>query len=386
MKENNPIRIFVDAHVFDHEFQGSRTFIREIYNVLAQKKNIQLFLGAFDVVNLKKNFPQAANVFFVKYKSSSRFKRLLRDIPLAIKKYDIHFAHFQYIIPPGKKCKYIVTIHDVLFSEFPEEFPFLYRVIRRILFKRSAIRSDIVTTVSGYSKKSIQKYLGIKSDNIHIIPNGVNNIFFESYSKNGAIDAIKNKYGIERFILYVSRVEKRKNHIALLKAFLQLKLYQQGYYLVLLGHQSTRVNELDEILEQLPPEIKKFIIMNSKIDDAELLEFYRASTIFAYPSKAEGFGIPPLEAGALRIPVICSNASAMAEYSFFGENHIDPTNFDLFCERLNSLIKTPPGENDLNNIAELIHQRYSWTQSAENLYRLILSHKTVTLNSKNQTE
>ena len=67
MKES--IRLFADAHILDGEFQGSRTFLREIYNILSQKENIEIYLGAYNISSLEKNFSNVKNIRFIKYKS-----------------------------------------------------------------------------------------------------------------------------------------------------------------------------------------------------------------------------------------------------------------------------------------------------------------------------
>lgn len=366
------IRIFVDAHVFDGEFQGTRTFIRGIYSILGQKPGIQLYFGANDIENLKKNFPQNENTGFIQYKTSSGLARLMFEIPSIIKKYRIDFAHFQYFVPPVRNCKFIVTTHDVIFNEYPEEFSWWYRVRKNFLYRISALRADIITTVSGYSKKSIQKYLGIRSKEIYITPNGVGSHFFEEGDRKRSQQFIMQNYGLEKLILYVSRIEPRKNHALLLKAFLELELYQRGYYLVLLGHETTRTPEFDRIMDRLPAEIKKFIWINGDVSDEVLVEFYRAATVFVYPSKAEGFGIPPLEAAALKTPVLCSCTSAMDDFDFFGEDLFDPLNYDEFKKKLRNAIDAPHDEAYLRNLSELIRQNYTWERSAEKLYEIIL--------------
>ena len=92
--------------------------------------------------------------------------------------HNIDYAHFQYVIPPIKKCKYIVTIHDVLFLDFPQYFPFLYRLKNNLLFKYSAKKSDIVLTVSQYSKERIEMHFNI--NDVKIIPNAVDLTYFET--------------------------------------------------------------------------------------------------------------------------------------------------------------------------------------------------------------
>src|ERR1044072_8702325 len=103
MMENKQIRLLVDAHVFDDEFQGTRTFLKGIYSHLLEKNNIHFFLAAHDDENLKKNFPggiDRPNVTFIKYRKRSGLQRLTYEIPSLIRKYNIDYAHFQYITPP----------------------------------------------------------------------------------------------------------------------------------------------------------------------------------------------------------------------------------------------------------------------------------------------
>src|SRR5213079_2378602 len=146
--------------------------------------------------------------------------------------------------------------------------------------------ANILTTVSAFSKASIEKHLGITEGKTVIIPNGVSDKFFEAYDKRKSKTRIALKYGIDRHILYVSRLEPRKNHIALLKAWLELELFKKGIWLVMLGHRSLKTEEFDRMLLELPESIRSCIYMNDAIDDNDLLEFYRAADVFVYPSKA----------------------------------------------------------------------------------------------------
>ena len=372
MSAVRPIRLFLDAHVLDQEFQGTRTFIREIYSLLACKEDVELFVAAFDTENLKRNFPGRENVHFIPYRSRSSLVRLGWEIPEMLKKYRIDYAHFQYITPLFKRSRYIVTIHDVIFSEYPDEFSLPYRVMKKMLYGRAARMADILTTVSEYSERSIRKFLRVGADKpIPIIPNGVASKFFLPFDRRQSADHIAQRYGLQKMILYVSRIEPRKNHVFLLKAFLELELYRKGHYLVMLGHQSIRIPELDDLLRSLPGEVRTFIFMSDSVNDSDLLEFYRAADVFVYPSRAEGFGIPPLEAAALRIPVICSNSSAMEQYRFFGAYHIDPYDLALLKSKLISILDEPPAAAVLEDISRRVQAEYSWEHAAEALYKAL---------------
>lgn len=373
MSTRAPIRLFVDAHVLDHEFQGTRTFIREIYKILIARKELLFFFAANDVENLRNYFPPQENVRYLKYKSRSSIVRLGWEIPAMLRQNDIDYAHFQYITPLFRRRGYIVTIHDVIFSEYPDEFSRSYRIAKKFLYRRSARMAAVLTTVSTYSERSIRKFLDIPAAIlIHIVPNGVGPKFFAPYDQERSRAHIAERYGVQNSILYVSRIEPRKNHVFLLKAFLELELYKQGYYLVLLGHQSIKLPELDMLLAGLPPEIRRFVFMSDRVDDADLLEFYRAARVFVYPSRAEGFGIPPLEAAALQVPVICANTSGMEQFGFFGEYHIDPYDLELLKIKLVKLLNQSPAPMELARISALIRERYSWEGAAKALYESII--------------
>lgn len=384
MKNEDTIKIFVDGHVFDGKFQGSRTFIKELYSNIAAMKDVELFLGACDINNLQQIFGNSSNIRFIKYRSQSSLTRLIFEIPRILKKHSIDYAHFQYICPLVKSCRFIVTTHDLVFNEFPEEFSLWYRLVKNLLFKTSAKKADILTTVSRYSKGSIEKFFGITGNAIHIIPNGVSNLFFADYDKENAKQFIKNKYGVEKMILLVSRFEPRKNHALLLKAYIDLELYKQGYSLALLGWHENMSNEgFNTMMKNLPDHIRPFIFMNQHADDNDLLQFYRAAELFVYPSKAEGFGIPPLEAAAVKIPVLCSNSSAMSDFSFFGTGHFDPENYSLFKSKLANAITTTANKSELNTIAATVQSNYNWKQSAAALYQLIQTDRANTVLNKN---
>ena len=238
--------------------------------------------------------------------------------------------------------------------------------MKNFLFNISAHKADILTTVSAYSKKSIQKYFGIEEEKIHITPNGVNEVFFQPYNKQDSKNYIQREYGFDKFILYVSRFEPRKNHAMLLKVFLDLKLYNKNYHLVLLGAKSIATPEFDDMLNKLSQPIKSFIFINEAINDKNIIEFYRAADVFVYPSKAEGFGIPPLEAVAVKIPVLCSNSSAMSDFVFFGDDLFDPFNYEEFKMKLENICKNGTNDANLSDICNTVRQKYSWKESARN--------------------
>lgn len=140
--------------------------------------------------------------------------RLFYFFPKLLKTGRFDYVHFQYLIPffLSKKVKYIVTIHDIIPIDFSKYYSLAYRLKVAWLFRRAARKSDVLLTVSEYSKERISKKFCVPENKIHITENAVKDIFEISKIKK---EGFYEKYG--KYLLYVSRIEERKNHITLLK-------------------------------------------------------------------------------------------------------------------------------------------------------------------------
>lgn len=361
------MKLVVDAHVFDEKFQGSRTYVKGLYSALfLLKPDWHFFLVAHDIKNLQAEFGKRENVTYVPLKSKNKYWRLFYELPAIIRELKVDFAHFQYISPLFKSCRYIVTTHDILFEEqrFRKYFPFKYRFVNGLFFKRSVKGADIVVTVSDYSKQKIAEIYKINPERIFVTSNAIE-IPSSTIVKN---DYIRNNYGCTKYILYVSRIEPRKNHLALLKAYINLRLYEHNYQLVFVGSFDIAYPEMDEFITNHKDQFEKRLYKFRDVSQADLQQFYTNAEFFVYPSLAEGFGIPPLEAAMCHQKVLCSSATAMKEFSFF-KYHIDPERQDMFEQAITSLITDD--EYDFGRIQKAIAHSYQWPKSAEVLIKAI---------------
>lgn len=371
MSTKRVLKIFVDGYLLNKEHQGTKTYIRELYLAFAaQNPDILIFIGCFKDLSVEKEFSELKNIRFIYFQQSSRVLRMFFEIPKIIKEQQFDFAHFQYVIPflKYKSCKYIVTIHDVLFNDFKAYFSYQYRLKRSFLFKYSAKKSDFLLTVSNYSKKKIKEYYKLDNKNIFITPNGVNESFFLPYSKKEAIEYIQNKFGIQDYILYVSRIEPRKNQQGLLKAFFDLE--ETDTQIVFIGVNSLNNREFTSLIASLSAAQKKRVHILNNISESDLLLFYQAAKVFAYPTFAEGFGIPPLEAAALRIPVLCSNKTAMKDFEFFSPYFIDFNDKDAITKSLSEILKNQ-NPRHLSEIQTVIRDTYNWKASSKVLTSIL---------------
>ncbi len=362
-------KVFIEGHTLDKGNEGASTYLMNIYSIIIkQNKEYIFYIGSNNPKKISLLFGKFNNVKIIKYKFQNSFLRTFIDVPNIIKKNKINFAHFNYLIPfiKNKNCKYFVTTHDILFEDFPEYFPFKYRIIRSFFFKLSVKMADQVFTVSKYSKKRIASLYKISSNNICITSNAVSKDFIEfNKSKNFSKKYISNKYGVNNFILYVSRIEKRKNQSLLLEQFLDKKLYLKNWKLVFIGSNSLKSDFLNTF-NSLSPKIKKNIYWLYDIPYEDLINFYNACEFFVFPSSAEGFGIPPLESASLNAPTMCSNQTAMEEFTFFKNSSFNPKNFDEFSRTLDFMINNYK-KIDTNSVKNEIINKYSWERSANQI-------------------
>jgi glycosyltransferase involved in cell wall biosynthesis len=352
------LRLLVDAHVFDGAMQGTTTYLRGLYSALVKDERFEITLAARNVENLRRIFPES-EFRFVKLKSANKFKRLAFEFPSLIRKGDFDFAHFQYITPPSVACRYINTIHDLLFLDYPRLFPFFYRLIKGLTFRASARRSNVLCTVSQFSRNAIAQHFKINEELITVTPNAVS-------IPPDIVPDIRSRYSLNNYLLYVSRFEPRKNHVALLKAFVDLGLGEKGFKLVFIGRRKdVETVEYDAAFNALPPEIKSSVLHLENIDEHELAGFYRYAQLFVYPSLAEGFGIPPLEAALNKCKVICSNRTALADFDFFGQYLFDPGSHEVLKEMIGRALADSAYPFD--DIARKVREHYSWERSAREL-------------------
>lgn len=356
MKNTN---ILVDCHVFDQSLQGTTTYIKGIYLELIKDKTKNFYFVSHNY-NLEEIFGKQENVHYIKFKSKNKFYRLLIELPQIIKKHNIDYAHFQYIVPPLKRCKYIVSLHDVLFLDYPKYFPFIYKVSKKILYKYSAKYSDIVLTVSEFSKNRIERHFNLQ--NIYITPNAVEASFYETYDKVAVQKQVSEKFGIQNYFLFVSRWEPRKNHHLLLKVFVE-KEYFKEYNLVFLGDEAIENKEYNKYYKSLSHNIKSKIYKLNKISFNDLLLINRAAKLSVYPSIAEGFGIPPLESIACGIPTVCSNTTAMSDFNFMSDCLFNP--FDAID--LDNKIRIALSDQNLNDKKEKVFKKYNWRIAAKQI-------------------
>lgn len=369
------IRIFFDGHLFDVIYQGTRTLLKGLLLELFKSEYFDIYIGAMDKSNLDKEFGSKCNYKFIKYRHKDTLRRLIIDIPEFENEYAFDYIHMFYICPPFlRRARLIVNICDILFTSFPEEFPKWYNISRKIMFKHAAKKSNVLFTISNYSKNEIKKIFKINGEKIHILPNGFDQTFNYKINDELSAERIKRKYGVRNFILFVSRIEPRKNHDLLLKAYLRLKLYEKGLSLVFVGSRAIDNDIFYNDIKNIPNNIRESIFQFEDVPIDDLIDMYRSTRLFVFPSKGEGYGYPPIEAVSLSAPTICSNNTAMADFKNFDIPLFSP--FDLEDLERNLLKYLNSKRGDFYETALSIRQNLTWDKCASEFQRIIIEDYT----------
>jgi glycosyltransferase involved in cell wall biosynthesis len=311
-------RIGVDFHTFDGLFQGSRSHLLGLYREAVRRApEYDFVFFCADPARLREADPAFAlhNVQCVAMAHASGLARLGWQLGWLRRRHRIDLLHVQYRMPllPLGACA--VTIHDTLFETHPQFFTAAFRRMARLTGRRSVKRAALLLTVSDFSRREIARLYGVDPLAITITGNGVDLSRFHPASVEGGDDArgagLVRALGAEpgQYLITVGRLEPRKNHLNLVRAYASLA--QPRPPLLIVGQRDFDHDPAFAEVQALG--LAGEVRFLERVADAELPALLRHARLFVYPSFAEGFGMPVLEAMASGVPVVTSDTTALAE-------------------------------------------------------------------------
>lgn len=365
-------RIGIDLHVASGLFQGSRTHCLELFSrVVAITPECDFIVFSENpghLISFSSNF-RLPNVLLVEMPHKSAPIRLIWQLPRLARRYNLSLLHTQYIAPPLTRCPTAVTIHDILFESHPQYFDraFVYR--SRLLVPRSARRSVTVFTVSDFSEQQIHRIYGIPREKVHIIPNGVDLCRFFP-GELGRDFVPKLGLSPREYYLTVGRLEPRKNHIALLQAWSNLRSPRPK--LAIVGQRHFGYSDVISLISSL--HLESDVLLFENISDDALPTLYRNARGFLYCSWAEGFGMPLLEAMASGVPVISSRNTALEEVGSEAVLYADPSQPQDISEKIELLERDASLRENLISGGLERAGHYTWESSAQTVRMAYLEH------------
>ncbi len=351
------MKIMLDHKGFVERFGGVSRYFYEVvkenpeYFDIAMKYSVNEYLKDF---NLPIKFIFNNVNFRGKYRLISVINKPNSIRQLLSRKYDIvHLTHYDPYLFPFRKNEILVsTIHDLNFFSRPD----LFSSKRAEELKHGQIacakKSDHLIAVSQNTKRDLVQYLNIPEEKITVIYHGID----KNLRKIEEARLIKEPY-----ILFVGyRGAEYKNFLNAAKAFSILSEKYEDLHLVCTRDDFSK-NEL-ELFQQLG--IQKRVI-HKAASEKELINLYSNAELFIFPSFAEGFGFPLLEAMSCSCPVVCSNTSCFPEIAGNSALYFDPNSIENMVSSMESYLKDSNLKKQMIDRGLERTKLFSWKKSSD---------------------
>jgi glycosyltransferase involved in cell wall biosynthesis len=271
----------------------------------------------------------------------------------------------------------IVTLHDAFPFVHPESHNWLDNWRYRWYLPSALRKTSQVITVSESSRSDLETHLGLDSDRISVIPEGVDPRFSPTSAPNG--HEVLKKYGVTSpYLLYVGALNGRKNIARMLEAFSIAREQHPDYTLVIAGKKQWKTKSIDEAMSNR--DLQRTVHFTGYVDDDDLPELYRSATAFLFPSLYEGFGLPPLEAMACGTPVITSDISSLPEVMGNAALMVDPLDVLSLSNAIKRVLSDPVLRQSMIGRGLTRANDFRWENSAEqtmSLYERVLALRNV---------
>ncbi|MCX6030228.1 MAG: glycosyltransferase family 1 protein [Chloroflexi bacterium] len=227
-----------------------------------------------------------------------------------------HAAHADLLHVPGfdaprcTPCPVVLTVHDLIGMLFPQNLPPVSRFYWSRWLPWSVRWASRVIADSEHTRRDIVRLMRIPAERIAVIPLGVQPAFRPIHDAT-LLAALRQKYGLPtQIILYVGTLEPRKGLEMLVDAYAALAS-EIAHDLVIAGKRGWYTEGLFRQVVQLG--LERRVHFTDYVPDEDLPGLLNLADVFVFPSRYEGFGLPPLEAMACGVPVISSDAASLPE-------------------------------------------------------------------------
>ena len=311
-------------------------------------------------------------------------------LPNAVHKHRVDILHCtSNTAPMFVNVPLVLTLHDIIYLE---NFKFIsykstvYQLIgnfyRRWVVPRILNKSEVIVTVSNTEKSTIvQKYPEL-SDKVKVVYNSYGEYF--KYPPVQKEEEIIAKYNLpEKYIFCLGNQSPKKNLSNILKGyFLFLEKTEEKIPLVLADHSP---GDIFLLLNSASSKYRPYLRFIGYVSNSEIPIIYKNSEMFLYPSIRESFGIPLLEAMAMKTPVLTSNISCMPEIAGRSAFLADPFNPSSIANGIEALLHNQKLRNTLIERGSQRIKIFSWENSARQMieiYEQIFKDKYVSKNKK----
>lgn len=363
------MRIGIDAKWYFEGPPSGRRVVRALVEAMLRHDQTNEYYIFLNQRHRAEQFPvQGPNIHLVYVWAGNNQLSNVFVLPYYSTRYKLEVILYQNFVSPFGAGKKIAYIHDVLFLSNPE----FYTAYERLYFaplKFLTRRADAVITVSEEERKRLIHFGFAKDpDKLFVAHHGVDSTFLPSDNYDTKrVEAVKLRYSLpDRFLLFVGRLNLRKNVDNLLKAVAQLE--DKSIPLVIVG--STNWKESNHIQTIKTLGIEDRVQFKGSIDQ-DLGIVYSLSTLFCFPSFAESFGLPPLEAMACGVPVVVSDTTSLPEICGDAGNYVAPDRPELIAATIDSLLRNGELYESKKMLGLAQARKFTWENAARRVLQVM---------------
>ncbi|MBI5303378.1 MAG: glycosyltransferase family 4 protein [Chloroflexi bacterium] len=272
--------------------------------------------------------------------------------------------------PHGIAIPWVVTVYDLSFIRYPQSFNTANRLYLTWAVRDAVRRANRVIAISESTKRDLVNLFGIAASQVSVVYCGTDPLFSPTPNSLHPSPTMP-----EKMILYVGTLEPRKNVARLIRAFARAKRAAHlPHKLALIGARGWKHTDVNAAIEA--ENVRDDVILPGYVPTDDLPNWYRAAELFVYPSRYEGFGMPPLEAMACGTPVVTTNASSLPEVVGDAALQVSPDDDDALADAITRALTDRALREQMRARGLARAAQFSWTRAGNEtaaIYRALLA-------------
>jgi glycosyltransferase involved in cell wall biosynthesis len=347
--------VLVDARVSARGHTGIARYVRELAPRLGASRGVRLSA----LVHGRAPLPGVDQTIRTNAGFLSPFEQL--DVPWQVARWRrrerqgvVWIPAFN--VPSALGGPFVATIHDANHLAFPEQYSRAHALYYRTVVRRAVGRAAAILVPSRFAARELVERLGADERRLHVTPLGVTP---PPNPSPEAIETVRTRLGLpDRYVAYLGNFKPHKNLPMLLGA---ARAFARDVPLVLVGGREESI--AGPLADARRDGLDVRIVPT--LEDELLWPMLAGASVFAFPSRYEGFGLPPLEAMSLGVPVVTTTVGSLPEVVGDAAETLDPDDDEEFGAAVARLLSDPVLARERSGQGRRQAARFSWEACAD---------------------